>query len=245
MIELTTSNTSTENTEEAVLPPTYAKLPTTKLEEEPNPFEQSFEGATKAAEIMPLPPERIIPDPMLDTTSKKMDCFNPICMNFLLFLCVIGNANNKQSATTFYNTFDNKPQSEESKKPTKRARKNTIKEATTIEDEIKRKNFLERNRIAALKCRQRKKQWLQNLQAKVEYLTADNEQYHLQANALREELINLKTLLMAHKDCPINQQAIQNALNRPIPGLPSLGQPPYEYINNISIIQPPLPPHPK
>lgn len=147
MIELTTSNTSTENTEEAVLPPTYAKLPTTKLEEEPNPFEQSFEGATKAAEIMPLPPERIIPDPMLDTTSKKMDCFNPICMNFLLFLCVIGNANNKQSATTFYNTFDNKPQSEESKKPTKRARKNTIKEATTIEDEIKRKNFLERNRI--------------------------------------------------------------------------------------------------
>lgn len=87
MIELTTSNTSTENTEEAVLPPTYAKLPTTKLEEEPNPFEQSFEGATKAAEIMPLPPERIIPDPMLDTTSKKMDCFNPICMNFLLF-CV-------------------------------------------------------------------------------------------------------------------------------------------------------------
>ncbi|CEG69755.1 Putative Activating transcription factor, other eukaryote [Rhizopus microsporus] len=224
MIELTTSNTSTENTEEAVLPPTYAKLPTTKLEEEPNPFEQSFEGATKAAEIMPLPPERIIPDPMLDTTR---------------------NANNKQSATTFYNTFDNKPQSEESKKPTKRARKNTIKEATTIEDEIKRKNFLERNRIAALKCRQRKKQWLQNLQAKVEYLTADNEQYHLQANALREELINLKTLLMAHKDCPINQQAIQNALNRPIPGLPSLGQPPYEYINNISIIQPPLPPHPK
>merc|ERR1711939_1241313 len=35
-------------------------------------------------------------------------------------------------------------------------------------DEEKRRNFLERNRVAALKCRQRKKQWLANLQAKVE-----------------------------------------------------------------------------
>ncbi|KAG0784337.1 hypothetical protein G6F22_008350 [Rhizopus arrhizus] len=93
---------------------------------------------------------------------------------------------------------------------------------------MKRKIFLERNRIAALKCRQRKKQWLQNLQTKVEYLTADNEQYSLQASALREELIHLKTLLMAHKDCPINQNAIVDALNRPIPGLPSLTQP-YDY----------------
>jgi ribosomal protein L28 len=76
--------------------------------------------------------------------------------------------------------------------------------------------------LAALKCRQRKKQWLQNLQTKVEYLAADNEQYRMQANALREELINLKTLLMAHKDCPINQQDMKTALNRPIPGAPSL-----------------------
>lgn len=119
--------------------------------------------------------------------------------------------------------------------------KNSIKDP---EDEEKRKSFLERNRIgkcytkkkqkeqkliffllytlAALKCRQRKKQWLQNLQTKVEYLAADNEQFHMQANALREELINLKTLLMAHKDCPINQQDMKLALSRPIPGVPSL-----------------------
>jgi hypothetical protein len=59
---------------------------------------------------------------------------------------------------------------------------------------------------AALKCRQRKKQWLNNLQAKVEYLSNDNEQLQLQANALREEIINLKTLLLAHKDCSVAQQ---------------------------------------
>ncbi|ORX91037.1 GCN5L1-domain-containing protein [Basidiobolus meristosporus CBS 931.73] len=69
----------------------------------------------------------------------------------------------------------------------------------------KRKSFLERNRQAASKCRQRKKQWLNNLQAQVEYLSQENETLQNQATGLREEIINLKTLLLAHKDCPIAQ----------------------------------------
>ncbi|KAI8636938.1 hypothetical protein BD408DRAFT_425379 [Parasitella parasitica] len=73
------------------------------------------------------------------------------------------------------------------------------------EDDEKRKNFLERNRIAALKCRQRKKQWLNNLQAKVEFLTSDNERLQIQSESLKEEIVNLKTLLLAHKDCPVAQ----------------------------------------
>lgn len=70
--------------------------------------------------------------------------------------------------------------------------------------------------VAALKCRQRKKQWLNNLQAKVEFLTNDNEQLQIQTNALREEIMNLKTLLLAHKDCPVSQAnaAQQQALLR-------------------------------
>ncbi|KAF2095488.1 hypothetical protein NA57DRAFT_8843, partial [Rhizodiscina lignyota] len=70
-------------------------------------------------------------------------------------------------------------------------------------DEEKRKNFLERNRIAALKCRQRKKQWLQNLQNKVEIYSAENDALSGQVQQLREEIVNLKTLLLAHKDCPV------------------------------------------
>lgn len=104
------------------------------------------------------------------------------------------------------------------------------------EDEEKRKNFLERNRLgiyihgtqtlfyrigslilyiflylAALKCRQRKKQWLNNLQMRVEYLTNDNDQLQMEADALRKEIMDLKTLLVAHKDCPqyISNQAPQ------------------------------------
>lgn len=97
---------------------------------------------------------------------------------------------------------------------------------TKMTDEEKRKNFLERNRylhscplsadviilthlfcrVAALKCRQRKKQWLANLQNKVELFSSENDQLTAQITQLREEVVNLKTLLLAHKDCPVTQQ---------------------------------------
>ncbi|KAG9250485.1 bZIP transcription factor [Emericellopsis atlantica] len=77
---------------------------------------------------------------------------------------------------------------------------------TKMTDEEKRKNFLERNRVAALKCRQRKKQWLANLQSKVEMFSNENEALSGQITQLREEVVNLKTLLLAHKDCPVTQQ---------------------------------------
>lgn len=60
-------------------------------------------------------------------------------------------------------------------------------------------------RVAALKCRQRKKQWLANLQAKVEIFSSENDALSAQVTQLREEVVNLKTLLLAHKDCPVSQ----------------------------------------
>ena len=60
--------------------------------------------------------------------------------------------------------------------------------------------------IAALKCRQRKKQWLTNLQTKVEIFDTENDALTVQVTRLREEAVNLKTLLFAHKDCPVTQQ---------------------------------------
>jgi ATF/CREB family transcription factor len=94
---------------------------------------------------------------------------------------------------------------------------------TKMTDEEKRKNFLERNRVAALKCRQRKKQWLANLQSKVEEFSQENENLTHQITALREEVVNLKTLLLAHKDCPVTQtQQQQNMHGGYIP-------PPLEY----------------
>jgi hypothetical protein len=113
------------------------------------------------------------------------------------------------------------------------------------EDE-KRRNFLERNRqgaliyidiwlwefvecwhdnffhplTAALKCRQRKKAWLSDLQGKVETLSQENEQLALQANSFRDEIIHLKSLLLAHKDCRVaneNESSFRMALEKPVP----------------------------
>jgi len=86
-------------------------------------------------------------------------------------------------------------------------------------DEEKRKNFLERNRVAALKCRQRKKQWLANLQQKVEIFSTENDALSAQIQSLRDEVVNLKTLLLAHKDCPIaQQQGLQGMMQEHVMG---------------------------
>ncbi|KAK9471246.1 uncharacterized protein V1510DRAFT_368516, partial [Dipodascopsis tothii] len=89
-----------------------------------------------------------------------------------------------------------------------------------MSEEDKRKNFLERNRVAALKCRQRKKQWLANLQAKVEYYGSENDALNAQVTALREQVVSLKAILLAHKDCsatralPPGQDPINIALGQ-------------------------------
>ncbi|KAL4399306.1 Transcription factor [Malassezia pachydermatis] len=74
------------------------------------------------------------------------------------------------------------------------------------ETDSKRKSFLERNRQAAYKCRQRKKAWLASLQAKVEYLQSDNESLQNTVEALRSEVLFLKSQLM-------QQHALSNALD--------------------------------
>ncbi|RKK79038.1 hypothetical protein BFJ68_g16343 [Fusarium oxysporum] len=70
-------------------------------------------------------------------------------------------------------------------------------------NEENRKNFLERNRVAAHKCRLRRKQWLTQLQTRVGLFTTENNTLMAQIAHLREETVNLKSLLLAHKDCPV------------------------------------------
>ncbi|CEP20113.1 hypothetical protein [Parasitella parasitica] len=65
----------------------------------------------------------------------------------------------------------------------------------------KRDKALERNRQAALRCRQRKKEWLNQLQSNVDLLRKENRALEQQSLTLREEILNLKTVLLAHRDC--------------------------------------------
>uniref|UniRef100_A0A3P8U3K2 Cyclic AMP-dependent transcription factor ATF-2 n=1 Tax=Amphiprion percula TaxID=161767 RepID=A0A3P8U3K2_AMPPE len=75
---------------------------------------------------------------------------------------------------------------------------------TTSEDpDEKRRKFLERNRAAASRCRQKRKVWVQSLEKKAEDLNSMNGQLQNEVTLLRNEVAQLKQLLLAHKDCPV------------------------------------------
>ncbi|KAJ3220381.1 hypothetical protein HDU67_000048 [Dinochytrium kinnereticum] len=86
----------------------------------------------------------------------------------------------------------------------------TEEERVKREQEIKRRNFLERNRQAAYKCRQKKKQHAQTLQQRVAAMQSDNDALDEQVDQLRADIEALKAMLFAHRECPV---ALANGLN--------------------------------
>lgn len=111
---------------------------------------------------------------------------------------------------------------EKSKKTTRKARKGY--KATTKEEEendsdgeMKRERFLERNRVAASKCRQKKKHWTNGLEAHARELAAANAQLNAHALSLKEEVLYLKSECLKHTDCDCSR--IREYLDRSIAGM--------------------------
>lgn len=69
--------------------------------------------------------------------------------------------------------------------------------------EVKRQRFLERNRAAASRCRARKKQWMETLEKKSKDIDSLNTSLQQEVLMLRAEIQQLKSILLAHKDCPL------------------------------------------
>ncbi|XP_072303901.1 cyclic AMP-dependent transcription factor ATF-7-like [Eucyclogobius newberryi] len=67
----------------------------------------------------------------------------------------------------------------------------------------RRQKFLERNRAAATRCRQKRKLWVSSLEKKAEELTHTNLQLQNEVTSLRTEVGQLKQILLTHKDCPV------------------------------------------
>ncbi len=68
-------------------------------------------------------------------------------------------------------------------------------------DEEKRSKFLERNRVAASKCRQKKKEWATNLECRARELQVEREQLSLVVASLKDEVLWLKGQMLKHDDC--------------------------------------------
>ena len=99
-----------------------------------------------------------------------------------------------------------KSRTKTSQKPQK-----TSNDAPSSEARHKRDKFLERNRVAATKCRQKKKQWVAELEARKVALENQNQYLLEQIKMLQDETGRLKYHLMAHAKC--NDPNIDNWLN--------------------------------
>lgn len=89
----------------------------------------------------------------------------------------------------------------EQEPPKKRKVKRIKKESNTAEEDRRRRKFLERNRIAASKCREKKKQYVSELEETKIGLETHHTHLQLEANALIAEISGLKHRLMAHAKC--------------------------------------------
>ncbi|KAK4696037.1 hypothetical protein P7C71_g1815, partial [Lecanoromycetidae sp. Uapishka_2] len=107
--------------------------------------------------------------------------------------------------------------------PTKRSRKYTSRGAQNTEvnkpEDVKRSKFLERNRVAASKCRQKKKEWTQNLEDRAREFQKTNSSLRIVIESLRQEVLFLKSEVLKHHSCSCEeiQKFIKTGMNNDQP----------------------------
>lgn len=77
---------------------------------------------------------------------------------------------------------------------------------------MKKKEILERNRASSMRARAKRKAWIQQLERTVANVNETNVALQMEIKVLRTEVAKLKTLLLAHKDCPVTK-AMQKGRN--------------------------------
>jgi hypothetical protein len=121
-------------------------------------------------------------------------------------------------------------------KPGRKPRKNS-KTTSQMEDagegegdEDKREKFLERNRVAASKCRQKKKTWTNNLEERARELTAQRQMLATHVAMLRNELLELKCKCLEHTSC--NCEQIRDYLKNTVAALQPAPAALYQFHHN-------------
>lgn len=95
----------------------------------------------------------------------------------------------------------------ESKKRQRTRKKEPAPKADDGEEE-KRKSFLERNRVAASKCRQRKKQLIQKMEDELNFYSTGYRELSAQVGQLRDQLMKITLVVMGHKECQMLLQQV-------------------------------------
>ncbi|KAL7625062.1 hypothetical protein AAE478_004276 [Parahypoxylon ruwenzoriense] len=99
----------------------------------------------------------------------------------------------------------------------RRQRKQPAKHDAGREVEFtKRNRCLERNRVAATKCRQKKKEWVSDLEETKFGLESQNSHLQMEYSSLKNEITQIKSQLMEHASCndPNIDKWIENEAKR-------------------------------
>lgn len=81
------------------------------------------------------------------------------------------------------------------------AASNHFDDSPRYPEQAKREKFLERNRLAASKCRQKKKEHTQQLEARYKEQSDKKEQLMMEISRLRSEILGLKNEVLRHAQC--------------------------------------------
>ncbi|KAI1152434.1 hypothetical protein F4825DRAFT_461876 [Nemania diffusa] len=84
----------------------------------------------------------------------------------------------------------------------KKPGKNKAKENVEYKgNDGKRRHFLQRNRVAAMKCRKKKKEWVSDLEETKTGLESQNTHLHMELDGLVDEASRIRAQLMVHANC--------------------------------------------
>ncbi|XP_065838632.1 cyclic AMP-dependent transcription factor ATF-2-like isoform X2 [Oscarella lobularis] len=108
------------------------------------------------------------------------------------------------TATTM--TSSSSSQGEAAPPEGQKSKKRSRTRSEDMDPDEKRRRFLERNRAAATRCREKRKTWITGLEKKAQDVMVQNQQLTQEISFLRNEVAQLKSLLLAHKDCPVTLQ---------------------------------------
>jgi len=81
-----------------------------------------------------------------------------------------------------------------------------------------------------MRCREKKKTWVQELERNSNEMLRTNQQLEKENALLRSEVAHLKTLLLAHKDCPVTKALAQGQATLPGKYLQSVISPCLDFI---------------
>ncbi|XP_067932564.1 cyclic AMP-dependent transcription factor ATF-2-like isoform X2 [Watersipora subatra] len=78
-----------------------------------------------------------------------------------------------------------------------------------LDEEGKKRKTLQRNRDAARRCRKKKKFFIQTLEDKLKASSLLNTQLQSENAKLKMEIVELKSLFIAHKDCDVTKKQLR------------------------------------